>query len=871
MWERLPLFPGGFWTEGSKPKKKGVNRTRDLLAQQDSQNECQTHRWYLLTQPLHIVEASSSFSLSPLAMSGRCPAEGCNKWLCRGQAVCNAHAAERKKSLFESILQEKDARETHHTMGDINQPRWHTADHVTCSSEGASGVLFVRTTAGSFVIKGSYQIAEEIFASHLARALTLPTPRVRLTSYTQSEWGIIKEKVKALASDYDDENSISVLIKVQKELDRPVLLIIEMVTGAAMLEGMMPERAQSLLDPDQADGQRRLQQVGQMLAFDVFVNNSDRVPTAVWDNEGNGRNVLMTDDVVAIDQAVVAIDPDKAAPAFAKYLCRARQFLEAVCTGDENSSAALEALQSTREFLKRETLYDVGEKGCAAIAHGVRQGLVDICTLSVEALQELKLAVQGMVAVDWQQVFEHSVAKINLDFLGHVLGMYKEVQEAVLSGSKETTTKPLPQPSSGLQHSLVQKNTPATPSLIECEDAEGGGEPRASAARTASATDPNAPINPKFSKFKGDRAAYLKALEAQAADNSSATTAAPSTQPGSRPMGLLAAIQGGNQQGGNQGGGHSKAAVQLQPVTPQVAAAAAVRSAGGAVAAAAALRAAAAGCDVSAPRQGFLAGIGGASATLKKVAQSTDGAGGRGAAAEAAGSSQLPSRPGGGFLAGIGGPMKLKKVVRPAPAAVTASDKSSTVHGASPAAKLKQQKRDWAQALAHADSFLRQQSGARRECSGGSPEQQQSSISSIDREGSLDAILAMVHATQNSASSLDAKDVLVAFDFDQTLTTPSPPASKDGTAGGDRAATASKAVDIDTAQDIDTAHTGARLRGGRQSLEALKELHRLGTAMMVVTAAKPTAANALAIASEAHELGLGFAFDCEPIKQQAVE
>ena len=184
----------------------------------------------------------------------------------------------RKRSLFASSPLSR--RNTHTSSGDLSQPAWHTTDHVSCSSEGANGVLFVRTAAGSFVIKGSQQVAEETFASCLFKALAVPTPRVRLTSYTQSEWGTIKSTLRRQCGSIAEVNGLNVqiLCKVEKELDRPVLLIMEMVPGASMLEGMLPNQAQFLFNADQAAGQRRLQQVGRIMAVDLLVNNADRFP-----------------------------------------------------------------------------------------------------------------------------------------------------------------------------------------------------------------------------------------------------------------------------------------------------------------------------------------------------------------------------------------------------------------------------------------------------------------------------------------------------------------------------------------------------------------------------------------------------------------
>ena len=40
-----------------------------------------------------------------------------------------------------------------------------------------------------------------------------------------------------------------------------------------------------------------------MLALDLFLNNGDRVPCPVWDNEGNGGNVAVTRDGVLVESS----------------------------------------------------------------------------------------------------------------------------------------------------------------------------------------------------------------------------------------------------------------------------------------------------------------------------------------------------------------------------------------------------------------------------------------------------------------------------------------------------------------------------------------------------------------------------------------
>lgn len=100
----------------------------------------------------------------------------------------------------------------------------------------------------------------------------------------------------------------------------------QLVPGATMLEGLPKHKAETLLS---ATGDYpRLNQLGQLLAFDILINNTDRMPASdIWANEGNARNVLFgfssqvcstgqlaggvgpARAVFGIDQVVISIDP----------------------------------------------------------------------------------------------------------------------------------------------------------------------------------------------------------------------------------------------------------------------------------------------------------------------------------------------------------------------------------------------------------------------------------------------------------------------------------------------------------------------------------------------------------------------------------
>jgi predicted amidohydrolase len=104
-----------------------------------------------------------------------------------------------------------------------------------------------------------------------------------------------------------------------------------------------------------------------------------------------------------------------------------------------------------------------------------------------------------------------------------------------------------------------------------------------------------------------------------------------------------------------------------------------------------------------------------------------------------------------------------------------------------------------------------------------------SRLFALPREGSLQDLLPLINRTTGGSVEHDDDEVLVAFDFDQTLSWA--PGSSQG--------------------------THPTLRGGGPSLEVLDQLRARNVEMMIVTAAPPTEESAKAIAQEVRRLDVG--------------
>ena len=167
-------------------------------------------------------------------------------------------------------------------------------------------MIFCRCADGAFVIKGCATVAQEIYSAQMARVLGVAAPHTRLVSWPGSEWQNLQKNVKRhlLRKGLIDHSVANLKHKVEKELDRPHILIFELVPSAVGLDCLQPEELAELLG-----GAPGVREVGRVCGLDVLLNNADRLPL-LWDNGGNAANFMLSSSpaggafsVFAIDQA----------------------------------------------------------------------------------------------------------------------------------------------------------------------------------------------------------------------------------------------------------------------------------------------------------------------------------------------------------------------------------------------------------------------------------------------------------------------------------------------------------------------------------------------------------------------------------------
>jgi len=270
---------------------------------------------------------------------------------------------------------------------------------------------------GILVVKGCTTIGEEMFASHLAKRLNISVPRTRVLEYKDSEWKRLKSKIFQLAESEGD------LLKFKKELNRPVLLVMEYVHGIDFEH--LGDNASNFFGGD--NGKQRLQEVGRIISLDILTNNWDRLPV-VWDNEGNLGNLFIQmgkDDgkVVGIDQGITCIHLTVNKAGYEKYVARVIALIETIVNKPTEESPQLKRV---RDLIQLFTGFDITEKGSVEIQKGVMQTMILMAKLTVDDLHNMKADVQKKVKQDWESVWENMMQLINVEFFESILRIFRQ-------------------------------------------------------------------------------------------------------------------------------------------------------------------------------------------------------------------------------------------------------------------------------------------------------------------------------------------------------------------------------------------------------------------------------------------------------------
>lgn len=312
---------------------------------------------------------------------------------------------------------------------------------MQCSDSGSGGVFFCSADKGSFVVKSTTHAAPEYFTNLLYRKLGINVPAMRVVQWSNGEYQRMVEEMKLCCY-----SEVKTKTKVRRELDRAYALLMEYIPGFSIMD-IGPARLSAALQlPNSAT---LLHQIGRIVAGDLLVNNSDRIPL-VWHNNGNPNNLLFSLNPATVTkaqlqdpqfllqlEAVMAIDSrcycipqvdNISRRNYDSYMDRVNTFLANLLRDLPNciqNSSNIPALESFLHFFRENCVLDLTFYQQFEIVKGLVAGLKAVASLQDGDLAALLLEVQTLVTEDWMNIWQEELAHIRLEFLQSVRDLIK--------------------------------------------------------------------------------------------------------------------------------------------------------------------------------------------------------------------------------------------------------------------------------------------------------------------------------------------------------------------------------------------------------------------------------------------------------------
>jgi hypothetical protein len=184
------------------------------------------------------------------------------------------------------------------------------------SSEGASGVYFVKTRLGIVVIKSSASAGQELFGVRMGQALGVKV--CDMVCYSNSEE--LRKLLLDAASTAGADNGV--LDSLRITLQRYIVCFQEFAPGKLIYGFESVEACQAYFRHDSC---ARLRELGALIVLDILLNNMDRLPIALWNNDGNPGNVLFSTTIIGIDNEAKTLKLEYSGKYFEKIEKWARQ------------------------------------------------------------------------------------------------------------------------------------------------------------------------------------------------------------------------------------------------------------------------------------------------------------------------------------------------------------------------------------------------------------------------------------------------------------------------------------------------------------------------------------------------------------------
>eukprot|EP00479_Gromia_sphaerica_P007627 TRINITY_DN260_c0_g1_i1.p1 TRINITY_DN260_c0_g1~~TRINITY_DN260_c0_g1_i1.p1 ORF type:complete len:362 (-),score=67.14 TRINITY_DN260_c0_g1_i1:80-1165(-) len=274
--------------------------------------------------------------------------------------------------------------------------------HWAAGGPGNAGVSLVETENGMLVLKqGSNNATSQYFAQLLGRKLGLELPKTVVLSTKELN------DIIAILNESNWSNTQDQLIRLHKlRLFSPCVMM-EFLPGIAL--DKIPGDQLSEIFKKFPDIPR---QIGGILAFDVIVNNWDRLPL-IWSNEGNLGNLIInleTGIVHGIDQQLTGINNEEQTN---RYLER----VKAVMLETESKDSVGEHFLNIQKCFEDSASYLLTTEELLSMQSGVHERFTRIKEILVGGcLEELKSQVLSDYN-DKERGHRCELQLIDLDFM----------------------------------------------------------------------------------------------------------------------------------------------------------------------------------------------------------------------------------------------------------------------------------------------------------------------------------------------------------------------------------------------------------------------------------------------------------------------
>jgi hypothetical protein len=227
---------------------------------------------------------------------------------------------------------------------------------------GSGGAYIVSFADQKVCVKGSPCLPAELFASLLSDRLGVRVARVRAVRQPEEV-----AAVRGCLMSAEPEEESDGLKAAQYASSLVTSSTVEYVDGVPMMGLAAHELIKS-----KASNDALWQQLGRLMAFDMLINNFDRLPLA-WSNDGNLGNVMIHrngDALIGIDQA---INPILNAQGLERYLQRLADVTWKMRTDVKSALASVKtAIWNNVAVELSERQMEAIQQGCLSFAQAMK-------------------------------------------------------------------------------------------------------------------------------------------------------------------------------------------------------------------------------------------------------------------------------------------------------------------------------------------------------------------------------------------------------------------------------------------------------------------------------------------------------------------